>query len=40
MQNQMKEAGLFALLIFREKNFEKSTCFLLAGLYVNKVKMI
>ena len=32
MQNQMNEAGLFAILIFREKIFEKSTCFLLAGL--------
>ena len=32
MQNQMKEAGLFAILIFGEQIFEKSTCFLLAGL--------
>ena len=30
----MKNAGLFVILIFRRKTFEKSTCFLLAGLYV------
>ena len=30
--NQMKKAGLFVILIFRRKVFEKSTCFLLAGL--------
>ena len=29
--NQMKNAGLFAILFFRRKVFEKSTCFLLAG---------
>ena len=28
----MKNAGLFVILIFRRKVFEKSTCFLLAGL--------
>ena len=28
----MKKAGLFVILIFRRKVFEKSTCFLLAGL--------
>ena len=28
----MKNAGLFVILIFRRKTFEKSTCFLLAGL--------
>ena len=28
----MKNAGLFVILIFRRKDFEKSTCFLLAGL--------
>ena len=27
----MKNAGLFVILIFRRKDFEKSTCFLLAG---------
>ena len=29
--NQMKNAGLFVILFFRRKDFEKSTCFLLAG---------
>ena len=29
----MKNAGLFAILFFRRKIFEKSTCFLLAGLF-------
>ena len=28
----MKNAGLFVILFFRRKKFEKSTCFLLAGL--------
>ena len=28
----MKDAGLFVILIFKRKVFEKSTCFLLAGL--------
>ena len=28
----MKNAGLFVILTFRRKVFEKSTCFLLAGL--------
>ena len=32
MANQMKNAGLFVILFFRRKVFEKSTCFLLAGL--------
>ena len=31
----MKNAGLFVILIFRRKVFEKSTCFLLAGLSKN-----
>ena len=30
----MKNAGLFVILFFRRKDFEKSTCFLLAGLEV------
>ena len=30
----MKNTGLFVILIFRRKTFEKSTCFLLAGLYI------
>ena len=29
----MKNAGLFVILFFRRKKFEKSTCFLLAGLW-------
>jgi len=32
LANQMKNAGLFVILFFRRKKFEKSTCFLLAGL--------
>ena len=28
----MKNAGLFVILFFRREDFEKSTCFLLAGL--------
>ena len=40
----MKNAGLFVILIFRRKVFEKSTCFLLAGLtkesYCMKKKII
>ena len=34
----MKNAGLFVILFFRRKKFEKSTCFLLAGLvkYLSK----
>ena len=30
----MKNTGLFVILIFRRKTFEKSTCFLLAGLLI------
>jgi hypothetical protein len=33
----MKNAGLFVILIFRRKVFEKSTCFLLAG-FSNSLK--
>jgi len=32
LANQMKNAGLFVMLFFKRKIFEKSTCFLLAGL--------
>ena len=34
----MKNAGLFVILFFRRKDFEKSTCFLLAG-FMNKIRM-
>ena len=37
--NQMKNAGLFVILFFRRKDFEKSTCFLLAGLS-NRIRIL
>ena len=39
MLNQMKNAGLFVMLIFRRKGFGKSACFLLAGLTKEVVLM-
>ena len=36
----MKNAGLFVILFFRRKIFEKSTCFLLAGLSNRKQTQI